>query len=344
MVGGERLAIIFLSSGLQARISEPDGVFYGRIVSQVGDYEYQFTHGKLEWTIKSPIDEREYAFSTDLEPLANGRYSYRLHIPYALLAYDFDISEKALPLTASGIEFLHHDIRVDGFPVQILPDAGETFHMSQAGRAHTQQIDLLVMPDLADPEKIKDTDRDLVPDWLEERAGLDRWDATDGRAFLASLGTTANDPNTSELDLLTFEDWRQFHFPNESGDIERFASADPDNDGIRNLLEYAFMLDPKVADRGASRMQLPHPAWDEGRLAITYKTRPGVVDLDYRLTATTNLRDWEDTHSVADPVEVPPQYQGDHWRRFRGRQPMAERSLQLMRIEVSLKEVPEASR
>ncbi len=60
--------------------------------------------------------------------------------------------------------------------------------------------------------------------------------------------------------------------PDISGDL-----ADPDGDGYMNLLEYALVMEPKVA----SSAGLPSPQIENGYLTLTY-TRPlGTVDVSY---------------------------------------------------------------
>lgn len=59
--------------------------------------------------------------------------------------------------------------------------------------------------------------------------------------------------------------------------------ADPDRDGVKNLLEYAFDLDPLAAD-GAGAVTT---ATSGGLLAITFPRHPGRTDLKYEIEASS---------------------------------------------------------
>lgn len=66
---------------------------------------------------------------------------------------------------------------------------------------------------------------------------------------------------------------------------EAAANADPDKDGIPNLLEYALDLDPEIAGTAG----LPTVATDGGGLTLTYRrARP---ELTYTVKTTTDLAD-----------------------------------------------------
>ena len=84
--------------------------------------------------------------------------------------------------------------------------------------------------------------------------------------------------------------WKESHFPGNTNSTGVFAGLDSDGDGLSNVLEYAFGLDPKAADR--DRTSLPSVLVLDGLLAVRF-TRPlGVVDVDYVVEASNDLRTW----------------------------------------------------
>jgi hypothetical protein len=94
----------------------------------------------------------------------------------------------------------------------------------------------------------------------------------DPRNWRASPAMSPGRPNFA----FPIDGWRAWQFtaaeleaPAISGD-----SADPDNDGLNNVIEYALGLDPKVPGRLPVRATL-----DNGRLAVTVRTYPGATDI-----------------------------------------------------------------
>ncbi|MBC8040807.1 MAG: hypothetical protein H7Y06_09710 [Opitutaceae bacterium] len=88
-----------------------------------------------------------------------------------------------------------------------------------------------------------------------------------------------------------FDAWRFTRFTTEeladsaiSGD-----SADPDADGISNLLEYALGTEPKSPNTST---RLPTPAIDNARLTLTYTRPTTTTDLSYTLEWSDNLSTW----------------------------------------------------
>jgi hypothetical protein len=88
-----------------------------------------------------------------------------------------------------------------------------------------------------------------------------------------------------------FEAWKQLRFtapqlldPDSSGDL-----ADHDHDGILNLFEYAFALDPKIRDPLSA---MPAGSRDNGRPKLTFTRDPSRIDLTYEVLATGDLDHW----------------------------------------------------
>ncbi|MFT6573170.1 MAG: alpha-tubulin suppressor-like RCC1 family protein/sugar lactone lactonase YvrE [Akkermansiaceae bacterium] len=88
-----------------------------------------------------------------------------------------------------------------------------------------------------------------------------------------------------------FPIWQIDHFgSNADNSTISGPQADPDCDGMSNLMEYAFGLDPGVK----SFEGVPVVALDSGFLAITYNRQIGDPDLTYQVEWSGNLVDWSD--------------------------------------------------
>lgn len=90
----------------------------------------------------------------------------------------------------------------------------------------------------------------------------------------AILVFATNDPLKPRIELAvtievtTFRDWQTSYFGEPAA--PRAASiADPDGDGIQNLFEYLFDLEPEVADHNNRPLSL---AWEDGQPSITFET------------------------------------------------------------------------
>ncbi len=90
------------------------------------------------------------------------------------------------------------------------------------------------------------------------------------------------------------DSWLGIHFsPGEHGDLSISGDmADPDGDGLANLLEYAFAFDP-AADSSA---ELPELETSGGNASISFPAPRAA--LDYRVERSTDLVEW-DTEGVS---------------------------------------------
>ena len=96
------------------------------------------------------------------------------------------------------------------------------------------------------------------------------------------------------LALSPVESWRLAHFAAIANAGDGADIADPDSDGLRNILEYAFTLDPKVASlAGISTVRVN----GGGYLEIQFTRNTANTDLTYTVQASANLVTWTDIAS-----------------------------------------------
>ena len=102
----------------------------------------------------------------------------------------------------------------------------------------------------------------------------------------------AEDSATVILKDLPADDWR-FHNLLNPNSPEAADGADPDNDGISNLLEYALLLGPGVPDT----ILLPELLLDEDEqgdfhLTLGYTRNINAIDLIYTIEVSEDLQTW----------------------------------------------------
>jgi len=294
------------SSATGAHIPEPATVFYGQVIERHPRREFLIAAGELVWTIHIPQLGKEYQVKARLQSLANGRYSYSLKIPHHVLAFDLTVAPGALPLTGAPLAMRHGNILLDGEPLQVIPPALATFSAEQASRARADRIDLQLTTNR--PE----SDGDGFPDWWEDLHGYDKWDSSDG----LSLAQTGKDvPGEIMPDQLSnFAQWRAAHFPGDTSALDLFAQMDPDGDGILNLLEYAFQLDPMSSNEAPEkRRNLPAIRVEDGRGALTFRSNAAATDLIYAIELSEDLIQWSPAGDRIEPVEPSEEQSGPGW-------------------------------
>ena len=101
------------------------------------------------------------------------------------------------------------------------------------------------------------------------------------------------------------EVWRTAHFGNTNNPAISGNAADPDSDGIPNLLEYAFGLDPFVASSNG----LPFGAVQNGSgtnyLALTFRRPISATDCTYTVMVSDDLSQWLAGSSYSGTNAVP---------------------------------------
>lgn len=82
------------------------------------------------------------------------------------------------------------------------------------------------------------------------------------------------------------------HFP--EGGLDAEEDADPDGDGISNLLEYAFGLVPEQAGRDGA----PVVSSVDGYVEVMFQRNRAAADLTFRVMASTDLSNWTEIASA----------------------------------------------
>jgi hypothetical protein len=97
--------------------------------------------------------------------------------------------------------------------------------------------------------------------------------------------------------VTTFAGWQIVHFsPGQLADpAVSGPMADPDHDGLVNLLEYALVLDPWQPN--GTGLQ---PGLQNGRFTLAYTRRKLATDLTYTVEVSTNLLAWDATGTQYD--------------------------------------------
>jgi hypothetical protein len=116
----------------------------------------------------------------------------------------------------------------------------------------------------------------------------------DGSTPLEILAT-GSEPWDVDLDLRcgNYTEWVQRCFRRDATPTQTAPEADPDGDGIPNVVEYALNLSPMHADRSALPTGFVAVGPTQGDYqAVNYRRRTGTSDLHYEVQVSTNLTDW----------------------------------------------------
>ena len=123
----------------------------------------------------------------------------------------------------------------------------------------------------------------------------------------AAIHIANNDLNENPFDLtligtgvIPMTDWRQQYFGSTANSGDGADLNDYDHDGLANLLEYAFGMDPTQNSTG----QLPQMQMAGGNFGFNFTEPVGVTGITYgaEWSATMAVNDW---HAITDTGAAP---------------------------------------
>lgn len=157
---------------------------------------------------------------------------------------------------------------------------------------------------------------------------------TNGSFVAALIGTASGEPNPVAIRgaaayPVHFDSWRTSRF--SAADLQASGraepGADPDSDGFDNLREYAFTLEPLIADTIEARVR-NDPG--DGTVQLIHDTLADAADLKFRWESSTDLRHW--VEAVPLRTRLAPQPGG--WRQTLESTLPADVSLEAFRLKV----------
>ena len=156
-----------------------------------------------------------------------------------------------------------------------------------------------------------------------------------GLATGVAVTAGATTANVNITLTVSFASWAATHFtlaeladPSISG-----PAADPDHDGIPNLLEYAFNLNPKAADRSGLPVLGTTTVSGSQYLTLSYTQQTLTGDLTYAIQSSPDMAVW----SAVTPVPVSAVDNGNGTQTVVVRDPVALDSSthRFLRVQVS---------
>lgn len=104
------------------------------------------------------------------------------------------------------------------------------------------------------------------------------------------------------------QSWRQTHFGSTNNTGNASDSADPDNDGVNNISEYAFSANPNVASTNV----LPTMEINASNLDFSFRKARIATDVTYLIQSTQNLAGaWTDEMALTNATLAGSPYQSD---------------------------------
>jgi len=124
----------------------------------------------------------------------------------------------------------------------------------------------------------------------------------EGPAYEESMALNFTGVTTIYGPGLEFADWKTEIFgPDANDPLIAGPDADPDKDGMSNLLEYALGFDANVSDAHL----MPKANLGGPYLSITYKRRHNVTGVLYEAAASGDLDGWHPEQTVEKSVSAP---------------------------------------
>jgi hypothetical protein len=142
----------------------------------------------------------------------------------------------------------------------------------------------------------------------------------DLKQFKVLASTNPTDPPLSSI-----ESWRQLHFGSPANTGDGADLNDFDQDGIQNLLEFAFGLSPKQNSAG----QIPTPELTGSDFVVAFTQPAGVTGITYGAEYSETLAptSWTEVPDTGNTAASPPQHTF--------RVPIGTKTSGFMRLKVS---------
>jgi hypothetical protein len=106
-------------------------------------------------------------------------------------------------------------------------------------------------------------------------------------------GTSPNSAEVSAIPAQNLAQWTASYFPGVSDPNVIGPAADPDGDGLSNLVEYLLGTNPTIPDSAGAAMS--SAADGSGNLVLTFRLSKNLTGITYSVQSSTDLVNWTDT-------------------------------------------------
>jgi hypothetical protein len=137
-------------------------------------------------------------------------------------------------------------------------------------------------------------------DWLSPPTLGARSLATQSSELAALQGTTTESVLKLKTPADTFGNWRMRRFPADAVPSVLAFDADSDGDGIHNLAEYAWKLDPQHFDKNRSSLTKTAGA---GSATFTFNVPLNLTDVAVTAECSPDLREWTTAASTVTATD-----------------------------------------